>query len=47
MGDKFVKNLMKKAILDGVIGEKGSLSLLRKKRALKDGKIRKQCEPKF
>ena len=34
------KNLTKKSIIDGVNGEKGPLSLLRKKLALKDDKIK-------
>ena len=34
------KNLMKKSIIDGGNGEKGPLSLLRKKLAFKDDKIK-------
>ena len=41
------ENLKKKSIINGFNSEKGPLSLLRKKLAVKDDKIKKQYELKF
>ena len=43
MGDKVVKKIHEKSIINGVNGEKAPLSLLKKKLAFKDDKIKKQC----
>ena len=40
MGDKDIKNVIEKFIINRVNGEKGPLSLLRKKLAFEDDKIK-------
>ena len=47
MGDKIVKTIHEKSIINGVNGEKSPLSLLKKKLTFKDDKIIKQCVLKF
>ena len=47
MGDKVVRKFHEKSIINGVNGEKAPLSLLKKKLAFEDDKIKKQCVLKF
>ena len=47
MGDKVVKTFNEKSIIDGVKGEKALLSLLEKKLAFRDDKMKNQCKLKL
>ena len=43
MGDKVVKKIIEKSIIDGVNGKKGPLSLMEKKPAFKDDTIKRNA----